>query len=349
MRLLYLTDITPDMPAVDYLPDELYHGLVSVLGRENVIDYPPKPTYHLPARTGKICNYAFPNLHAEFDPFANPESFDVIVVSTPRPTALKNWIALRNLGKPIVAVDGQDDAGITAALLHDALLYFKREVANPMPEIIQRKYAPAGRMDVIEEYFLDMDPDYFKNRSVRRDIEEKMRPISFSVEPELLDVREEKTSDLFFAGGRTHRHRRAALDHLLRMNRAGFDVVDGHVGNRETYLKRLASARIGLSIRGSGFDCVRYWEIPAVGTLLLSERPGIAIHCDFTAPAQAIYFDRLDQIEPLVTGLLEQPERLEQITRAGREHVRAYHTTPRRAEYFLNEIDAALKVHKEAR
>lgn len=341
MKILYLTDTSPGLPPVDYLPDELYHGLVSVLGQENVIDYPSKPTYHLPAPAGTICRYAFADLHAQFNPFESPDAFDLIVVSTPRPMPFYNWLALRRYFKPVVAVDGQDDEGITTALLYDSILYFKREVTNPMPRIVQRKYA-AAEMDFIEKHFIEMDPGFFHTRDIRREIAEKFRPISFSVEPELLNIHEEKTSDFFFAGGRTHRHRRAALEHLTRLARPGFDIVDGPVGNRTAYLRRLAAARIGLSIRGSGFDCVRYWEIPAVGALLLSERPPIAIHEDFEAPKNAIFFDRFDQIVPLVENLLKNPALIDQISRAGREHIRAHHTTDRRANYFLAEVDHAL-------
>ena len=342
MRLLYLTDFTDGLPPVDYLPDELYHGLVHLLGADNVIDYPPKPTYHSPESDGQICRYAFPNLHAGFDPIRRADDYDVIVISTPRPMAMGSWLSMRHLGKPIVTIDGQDDRGFTLEMLYDSILYFKREVTNPIQEIVERRYAPAGQTDDIEKFFMARDPAFLKDRNVNREIERKLRPISFSVEAELLDIREDKKCDLFFSGGRTHRHRRAALDHLRRLNRPGFDIVDGHVGTRRDYLRRLASARIGLSIQGTGFDCVRYWEIPAVGSLLLTERPTIAIHQNFQFPQQAFCFDRLDQIVPLVDQLLRNPALLESVTQAGRDHIRNHHTTTTRAAYVVAEIDRAL-------
>jgi hypothetical protein len=38
MKVLYVTD-----PGADYLSDQIYDGLCSVLERQNVIDFPAKP------------------------------------------------------------------------------------------------------------------------------------------------------------------------------------------------------------------------------------------------------------------------------------------------------------------
>lgn len=346
MKILYLTDTNPALPPVDYLPDQLYHGLVSILGSENVIDYPPKPTYHLETPDGRICRYTFPNLHAGFDPQKTPDAFDIIIVSTPRQKPLINWLLLRELGKPIVAVDGQDDAGLTLGLLYDSVLYFKRELyADPLKHT-SRTYASGNQPDFIQKFLFENDPGFFERHDTLKEMEEKLLPISFSVEPELLDIREEKRTGLFFAGGTTHLNRRAALDLLRHAGRRGFDITDGHVGDRAAYLKRLAQARIGLSVRGGGFDCVRFWETPAVGTVLLSERPPIVIHQNFESQKNAIFFDKFDDILPGVESLLQTPQRLEAIARAGREHIRTHHTTRCRAEYFLREIDRVLTQQK---
>ena len=43
MKVLYLTDSEPD-----YLADQIYDGLCTVLGGENVFDFPRKAAYHGP-------------------------------------------------------------------------------------------------------------------------------------------------------------------------------------------------------------------------------------------------------------------------------------------------------------
>jgi hypothetical protein len=339
VKILYLTDLSPGLPEVDYLPDELYHGLVSVLGPEKIIDCPSKPTYHLARPDGRICRYAIPDLHPAFQPLAAPHEFDLIVVSTPRPMAIDAWLRLRRLGKPMVVVDGQDDPGITDLLLADSLLYFKRELETTLPI---RRYPLADGTDSLRLLCHDLAPELIDAWPAIDGMESRLRPISFSVEKEILARQPDKTADLFFAGKITHPHRRAALRHLQRAARTGFDICEGHLGDRDAYLDRLAAARIGLNVRGGGFDCVRYWEIPAVGTVLLSERPTIKIRDNFESGKSALFFNTFSQIIPLAESLLREPERLAAMAEAGREHVRRHHTTEACARYFLDEIENAL-------
>jgi len=44
MKILFIT-----LPDPDHQTDQMYTGLCSVLGSQNVVDFPPKPTYHDPS------------------------------------------------------------------------------------------------------------------------------------------------------------------------------------------------------------------------------------------------------------------------------------------------------------
>ena len=57
----------------------------------------------------------------------------------------------------------------------------------------------------------------------------------------------------------------------------------------EEYRALLHRSKMALSVRGGGFDTVRYWEIPASGALLISERPDIVIPHNFEHGVHAIF------------------------------------------------------------
>lgn len=58
----------------------------------------------------------------------------------------------------------------------------------------------------------------------------------------------------------------------------------------EDYFHLIARSKMGLSIRGAGFDTVRYWEIVAAKRLLVSETPYIHIPYNFEHGKHALFY-----------------------------------------------------------
>jgi spore maturation protein CgeB len=112
-------------------------------------------------------------------------------------------------------------------------------------------------------------------------------------------------------------------------------LEDGERLDWRTYMAVLASSRIGISVRGGGFDTFRYWEVPAAGALLLSERPQIVIPGNFVDGREAV-FAPVDELVARIPALLEGDT--EAIAARGRERLAAAHTSVNRAQTVLDAI-----------
>ena len=107
--------------------------------------------------------------------------------------------------------------------------------------------------------------------------------------------------------------------------------------NPEEYYREIAASRIAVCIRGGGWSTLRYLEIAAMGTMLLSERPGIWIPNDFVDRRHAVFCrPDLNDLESLVRYYLREEAEREAIAAEGRSHLLKYHTCEKQAEYFLD-------------
>ncbi|PKN00144.1 MAG: glycosyltransferase family 1 protein [Elusimicrobia bacterium HGW-Elusimicrobia-2] len=106
------------------------------------------------------------------------------------------------------------------------------------------------------------------------------------------------------------------------------------------YLKELAASKVCYNFRGGGWDTLRYWEIPAVGSLMVSGKPGIVIPDDFEHGKHAVFCkDDLSDLEGLTNYYLKRDKERECIAAEGKKHLLKYHLPRHRAEYLLDVIE----------
>src|SRR4051794_11594038 len=118
-------------PVYDYLQDVVFHGLASLLGPKNVVEFPPLPRYHgvRPAETDypQLC-FDFPEPpRASFRELI--ESSDAVVVGSLRSgiRALIGELLDLEERPPVVHLDGEDDFFVRAVQSH-VDVYCKREI-----------------------------------------------------------------------------------------------------------------------------------------------------------------------------------------------------------------------------
>ena len=105
----------------------------------------------------------------------------------------------------------------------------------------------------------------------------------------------------------------------------------------DEYRALLHRSKMALSIRGGGFDTVRYWEIVASKTLLISERPDIEIPDNFEHGVHAVFCrPDLSDLSEWVRRLRGDDSARQRMTTAAHAHLLAHHTTARRATYLLD-------------
>ena len=107
------------------------------------------------------------------------------------------------------------------------------------------------------------------------------------------------------------------------------------------YLQELASCKIGLNLRGAGWDTLRYWEIPALGGFMISQRPGILIENDFVDGEDVVYCkDDLSDLVELCEYYLEHDEERKRIGSNALKKTARFHTDIVRAQYLVNTISS---------
>ena len=303
----------------DYGLDTLYDGLCDVLGDDSVVELPWKPTLHgkEPERAeGYPCVY-----HRRGDPvsLASVEAelrsggFDLILfadtLKTLDPRGVRQIMgAAANV--PLVILDTWDEGGD----YRDELLAF------------------LGR---------DTCHAYFKREMLAGvDYGSATYPLAFAYSdgqtPRTLNTH--RDNDLFWAGKPAAGLRPIYLDRLAAT--LGLDPHRRYT--QAEYREALARSRIGLNLCGYGFDTVRYWEVPAYGAMLLSERPPICIPHNFVDGTHAVFFDDLPDLEAKLDFYLHHPEETAAIAAAGREHFLRYHTSSARARQFLGVVSSLL-------
>jgi hypothetical protein len=357
MRVLYLTD-----PAPDYLADQIYDGLCSVLGWTSIVDFPRKVVYHDP---GEGLPYLAQNpghqlTTDDVGTMIRERRIDLAVVSSVRRGALEAFQSLAGsvVGVPVVLLDGEDDGRIRTNLLESvgAGLYFKREYKSPPKSADRRWWRPA-------------------NGAAGVPSDDRVHPLPFSVtsallaplpsEPRVKDV------DISFIGRASNRKRVRAINLLRRTKDIRFEgglyldaadrrsklaaswlgvataklIGDPRAPSREQvaqlgtepYRALLHRSKMALSVRGGGFDTLRYWEIVASQTLLVSEPPDIMIPHNFEH-GRHVMFCRHDlrDLPAIVRRLRDDDQTRQRMVEAAYGHLLAFHTSERRAAYLLD-------------
>lgn len=298
----------------DYGMDTLYHGLCTVIGKDNVVEYPWKPTLH-----GQHSENA-DNYPCVFDYTGTPATIDELVLQLQAGCfdfilfgdafKMEHREEVRRLVNavpdlPVVVYDTWDDCYTPM----DLILHY---IDRPKVDLIFKREMLAGVAYGADTYPLPFG--YQEN---------------FGVSDTQLVERADRTP--FWLGKKEYGLRPL---YVRRLESIVGHSLEGRIDQSE-YRQKLRTSLIGLSFFGSGFDTVRYWELPANGVMLLAERPPIVIPDNFEENVSAVFFDDLADMEAKLDYYLNRPDEAAQIAANGHRHYRLYHTTTARARRFL--------------
>lgn len=268
------------------------------------------------------------------------------------------WESLLRCGTmpPLVLIDGEDDASLRRELFHryQCALYFKREY---------RLHRDGGVCGLIRRW---------STRSADAALSQRMHPLSLAVVMEMLPTVSvvPRDIDVSYVARISHPKRRQAVELLRHASGIRFQggvyaeaedrqskLVSGFprfllhfkgnpvvtAAQRGTklspaeYYALLGRSKMALSVRGGGFDTLRYWEIVASGALLLSEQPDIEIPNNFVHGKHALFFrPDLSDLVDLVRTYASDAQACAAMAAAGHKYLLQHHTCERRAEYFLD-------------
>jgi len=331
MRILLLVH-----PEQDYLETMCWNGFCELLGEDNIIIYPPKLsylgysdfTYFLYGQNKRGFTGTSPyikarrlRLYTMEEIVEEMKNIDLIILSSPRyyPVHALRFIKMLyndKIPKPLAFLDGEDSEGL--------------------------------REDLIEEF----KPQFVFKRELTHNIY-GVHPLPFSaivphlpIYEELLKI--EKTLDVFALFGNTHPIRERIVKFLLEQN-----IPNSYIGidtgalpwqndarftipplmSYENYLKKMASAKINIVLRGHGRDTVRYWEAASFETLLLIKDPEIIIPHPFIDKVHCVYFESERDLKEKIDYYLTHDEERVSIAKACKKHTLEFHSNVQRISH----------------
>jgi len=318
--------------SADYVQDLTYSGLVKIFGKYNVIDFRWNKKYHVPYKKypknlGYTSNTVLSSIKSRF-----PFKFDIVFVGASKVDCFETYISIvehipSNI--PVIFIDGGDQSkiGFDLSIYKRPELY---EVATSKREfdfIFKREYL--------------IDAEYAENVAPL--------PMSFNFDRKPI-LPENYKYDVSFWAVESYPLRTDALKLLENK----FDCSDnGTCRNQkfskykrkgDFYLQELSACKIVLNLRGGGWDTLRYWEVPAIGGFMITQKPGIVIPNNYEDKKHVIYCnDNLGDLIDLCEYYLANDRKREDIATCALMHTKKYHTDCKRVEYIMKKISWLIK------
>jgi hypothetical protein len=310
----------------DYQQDLIYSGLTKIMGKKNVIDYPWNPKFHLPyKRYPKNLGYSSFSLPKP-RPFFRAEDFDIVVLASAKKDALVTFAellpAIKN--KPIFFLDGGDLPKVGGD-------FYRLDAGRLFEEVIKKR-----PFDFI-----------FKREYVSSLHESNPKIIAFPFSfpyHVCLDTKQEadKKYDVSFWGQQAPEIRTRALKLLegkYDCSKNGTSLNQDfktYKRKGKFYLKEIADCKIVLNFRGGGWDTMRYWETPAMGSFMISQKPQIHIPHNFEEGRHVIWCcDTLGDLTEKIDYYLQRPSEREMMAARSKAHLNKYHLNTNRAKSML--------------
>lgn len=327
MKILYI-----NAPSADYVQDLTYSGLVKKFGINNVIDYRWNLKYHLPYKKyPKNLGYIDGTL-LSFLRVVDFKNIDCVFLGSSKIETFKTYIEIAQkipANVPVVFIDGGDreEIGMDLEVYGDANLYEEALSIRPFDFIFKREYFE--------------DKEYAQNVAPL--------PMSFNFD-KLPKLPHNFKYDVSFWAVESYPLR----TDVLKILEQKYDCKqNGTTRNQKFsqykrkgsfYLQELSSCKITINVRGGGWDTMRYWEVPAVGGFMLSQKPGIVIPNNFEHEKEVVFFKNdLSNLSDLCDYYLKNEDRRETIAKAGLQKMKAYHTDEKRVEYIFEKLGTLVK------
>lgn len=328
MKILFLASKN-----FDYGQDLLHRGLVSLLGNQSVHAQPWNSKFYLPVKKypkNLGCGDRASLLAYFRSLVITPKNADLIIVGSAKPDVFENYLSIIDQipsSTPVAFIDGGDwqDMGGDLARLGGGELWEQVTKKRPFDFIFKR--------------------EYMKNKTYPKNV----FPFPFSMDPGALKAAafQKPDKDVSFWAVESHPIRTQVLDLLTGQ----FDCDENGTGRNKKfstyrykgtrYHQELAKCKIVLSFRGAGWDTLRYWEVPALGPLLVSQNLDIVIPNDFEDGVHiAKCKDDLSDLIDICKYYLDNDSKRSAMTMAAYKHLVAHHTPLARARFLLERVQA---------
>ena len=315
----------------DYLQDLTYSGLVKVLGVENVMDYPWNPNYHIkrsnyPKNLGYTPHTLFTSLVSKF---SFKTTYDAVIVGSAKPDCFavyQNIIREIPSSTPVIFIDGGDfsDIGGDLSRLKAPHLFNESVAKRPFDLIFKRECL------IDKDYPATVIPFPFSFNFSRIDTITTANEFKYDVSFWAVESDPIRTGALSILENEFDCRENGTIRNQIfkKYKRKGL-----------RYLEELSLCKIVLNFRGVGWDTLRYWETPATGRFMISQKPRIMIPDNFIEGQEIVFCkDDLSDLVELCEYYLIHEEERETIAQNALELAKNKHSDIARANYLLKNL-----------
>lgn len=327
----------------DFTLDALWAGLVDRHGWENVIDWPPSEKHRegIPTITGNVerdygaerRSLCYTEHHSKFRPWTlsqinemimtgqierifldeRLESFEIYIQTVARFTKI-----------PVVVVAGHDRFWNSGPQNMDQ--YYRKNLEKVFTDNWRPEYS------TFPEFPQILPMSYATNFDHLWEVERRQ------------EFLKNKVYDVCFMGYNSVGDRATVVDYLLK--RYGSDknclfvekrpnMMDCFLPKRE-YFKKMAQSRVCVNLSGAA-ECgkaLRFYEIPYVGSYMISQRFGGKQVHPFEDGKHCNYFSTVTELDEFIHLALSDETTREKIAARGHEHAMKFHTARARVDYI---------------
>lgn len=337
----------------DWSMDLLYGGLVQLLGPQRVLCYPPRKKY-----TGELVpngkllkvgdkekdygvergslgytkNNGMVNQLDQWSVRQLMAKGDIgLVIVDERAESFKLYCEIYGpaLDVPVVCVSGHD------------------RFWNESPELVKEMY---GRNFLL--LFSDLFEPRFKDLPYFRPYDWSANFDHFWNPKKRLDLLTKKEYDICFMGYNSHPDRDKFVRHIethwkgLKLNvmlERRKDTFDAFL-DKSVYFEAIAKSRIALNLRGAAETgkTMRYWEIPYVGSFMLSQQFVMPGRVPFIEGSHCAYFSDILELDEKIDHYLNNEWMRESCAIDAHAHLMRSHTSEARAHEVMYQVRKAL-------
>lgn len=318
----------------DYMQDILFSGLVKHVGIENIKTIPLNKSYFLATKEyPKNLGYnkgVFPKLL--WNSIKNFK-YDCVIVGSAKKKSFEIYNSIAHKipsSTPVVFIDGGDVDWIGGDLKRKNCfeLYEKAISIRPFDLVFKRE------MIIGREYDKNVFPC----------------PFAFNLDRISSIPKKSKIYNLSFWAVESHKIRTDALTLIqdkfdCKLNGTSLNQkFKLYKRKGDFYLEELKRSNIVLNFRGGGWDTLRFWEVPALETFMISQKPQIVIPDEFENGKNIIYCkDDLSDLLDLIQYYLIHDTEREKIVKESFAHLKKFHTDEKRAKYVVEIIKGFIK------
>ncbi|MAG24896.1 hypothetical protein CMI47_04880 [Candidatus Pacearchaeota archaeon] len=155
-----------------------------------------------------------------------------------------------------------------------------------------------------------------------------------------------KMVDFYFRGDSSSRERSRIVSEVRKnkMVNSSLFVYDGGSKSKKKisekkFFKELANSKICLNVKGNGYSCFRYQEIPSVGSIIATPNYPLITSNDYEDMVSCIKFSSLEDLNKKMNKVLSSKDLASDMSGKSVEVFRRYHTTEKRFLEFMNYLD----------